>query len=122
MYVVSIGRCNHGPLNQIRYKARIQDFGKGGGAWGLGDKLAVGSSQVCTPGGSEGMPLGTFEILDAFSCNMVHILSQNYSFYLYSVDEGGGRAPPMPPGSAPGYTKFTQTNYKKTETGIDIID
>ena len=31
-------------------QARIQDFGKGG-AWGVGDKLAVRSSQVCAPGG-----------------------------------------------------------------------
>ena len=38
---------------------RIQDFGKGG-AWGVGDKLAVRSSQVCAPGGSEGMPPGNF--------------------------------------------------------------
>ena len=43
----------------------------------MGDKLAVRSSQVCAPGGSEGMPLGTFEILDAFSCNLVHVLSKN---------------------------------------------
>ena len=45
----------------------------GGGAWGVGDRIAVRSSQVCAPGGSEGMPLGAFEILDAFSCNLVHI-------------------------------------------------
>ena len=63
-----------------RYKqARIQDFGKGGGAWGVGDTLAVRSSQVCAPGGGlKACPLGTFEILDAFSCNLVHILSKNY--------------------------------------------
>ena len=41
-------------------QARIQDFGKGGGAWGVGDKLAVRSSQVCAPGGSEGMPPRNF--------------------------------------------------------------
>ena len=50
---------------------------EGGGAWGVGDRIAVRSSQVCAPGGSEGMPLGAFEILDAFSCNLVHILSKN---------------------------------------------
>ena len=37
----------------------MQDFGKGG-AWGVGDKLAVRSSQVCAPGGSEGMPPKNF--------------------------------------------------------------
>ena len=31
-----------------------------GGAWGVGDKLAVRSSQVCAPGGSEGMPPRNF--------------------------------------------------------------
>ena len=48
----------------------------------------------CAPlGGLKACPLGTFEILDAFYCNLVHILSKNYFFYLYSVDErGGGRA------------------------------
>ena len=35
-------------------------FWKGGGAWGVGDKLAVRSSQVCAPGGSEGMPPRNF--------------------------------------------------------------
>ena len=34
-------------------------FWKGGG-WGVGDKLAVRSSQVCAPGGSEGMPPRNF--------------------------------------------------------------
>ena len=48
-----------------------------GGAWGVGDKLAVRSSQVFAPGGLKACPLGTFEILDAFSCNLVHILSKN---------------------------------------------
>ena len=46
----------------------------------MGDKLAVRSSQVCAPGGGGGLkacPLGTFEILDAFSCNLVHVLSKN---------------------------------------------
>ena len=38
----------------------------------MGDKLAVRSSQVCAPGGLKACPLGTFEILDAFSCNLVH--------------------------------------------------
>ena len=28
-------------------------------------------------GGLKACPLGTFEILDAFSCNLVHILSKN---------------------------------------------
>ena len=33
----------------------------------------------CAPlGGLKACPLGTFEILDAFSCNLVHILSKNY--------------------------------------------
>ena len=49
-----------------------------GGAWGVGDKLAVRLSQVCAPGGLKACPLGTFEILHAFSCNLVHILSKNY--------------------------------------------
>ena len=57
-------------------QGRIQDFGRGG-AWGVGDKLAVRSSQVCAPGGLKACPLGTFEILDAFSCNLVHVLSKN---------------------------------------------
>ena len=40
-------------------------FWKGGGgvAWGVGDKLAVRSSQVCAPGGgggAEGMPPRNF--------------------------------------------------------------
>ena len=39
----------------------------------MGDKLAVRSSQVCAPGGLKACPLGTFEILDAFSCNLVHV-------------------------------------------------
>ena len=72
----------------------------------VGDKLAVRASQVCTPGGLKACPLGTFEILDAFYCNLVHILPKKSHLspfvYLYSVDErGGGRAPPTPPGSAP---------------------
>ena len=54
-------------------------FWKGGGAWGVADKLAVRSSQVCNEcEGVKACPLGTFEILDAFSCNLVHILSKNY--------------------------------------------
>ena len=46
----------------------------------MDDKLAVRSSQVCAPvgGGLKACPLGTFEILDAFSCNLGHILSKNY--------------------------------------------
>ena len=59
----------------IRGGSRILEGG--GGAWGVGDKLAVCSSQVCAPGGLKACPLGTFEILDAFSCNLVHILSKN---------------------------------------------
>ena len=47
----------YGTSNQ----ARIQDFGRGG-AWGVGDKLAVRSSQVCAPGGSEGMPPRNFSM------------------------------------------------------------
>ena len=35
-------------------------FWKGGGAWGVGDRIAVRSSQVCAPGGSEGMPPRSF--------------------------------------------------------------
>ena len=46
-------------------------FWKRGGAWGVGDKLA------CT---LKACPLGTFEILDAFSCNLVHILSKKNFF------------------------------------------
>ena len=33
---------------------------EGGGAWGVGDRIAVRSSQVCAPGGSEGMPPRSF--------------------------------------------------------------
>ena len=60
-----------------RRGSRILERGRG--AWGVGDKLAVRSSQVCAPGESEGMPptLGTFEILDAFSWKFVHVLSKN---------------------------------------------
>ena len=70
----------------------------------MGDKLAVRSCRCVPLGGLKACPLGTFEILDAFSCNLVHILSKKYFFYLYSVDERGGvrPPPPTPPGSAPG--------------------
>ena len=44
-------------------QARIQDFGRGGGAWGVGDKLAVRSSQVCVPGGSEGLKVLNFRCI-----------------------------------------------------------
>ena len=63
-------------------------FWKGGGVWVINWQCAhrrcapLGSLKVC--------PLGTFEILDAFSCNLVHILSKNYFVYLHSVDERGG--------------------------------
>ena len=72
-------------------------FWKGGGAWGVGDKLAVRLSQVCAPGGSEGMPLGTFEILDEFPAIWCIFYPKINIFYLYSVDERGWRAPPTPP-------------------------
>ena len=42
----------------IRGGSRILEGG--GGVWGVGDKLAVRSSQVCAPGGSEGMPPRNF--------------------------------------------------------------
>ena len=92
-------------------QGRIQDFGKGGGAWDVGDTLAVRSSQVCAPGGSEGMPPRTFwnfrciflqfgacfipkikqqgQVINYFSCYLVILV--------YSVDERGRRAPPTPP-------------------------
>ena len=57
----------------------------------------------CAPlgggGGLKACPLGTFEILDAFFCNLVHIffvLSHLSLFYLYSVDERGACAPHAP--------------------------
>ena len=56
----------------------------------------------CAPlGGLKACPLGTFEILDAFSCNLVHFFSPTIFlfFYLYSGDEGGGAC--APPGSVP---------------------
>ena len=58
-------------------QARIQDFGKGGrGAWVINWQCA---HRRCAPlGGLKACPLGTVEILDAFSCNLVHILSKNY--------------------------------------------
>ena len=59
-------------------QARIQDFGKGGGrgVWVINWQCA---HHRCAPlGGLKACPLGTFEILDAFSCNLVHILSKNY--------------------------------------------
>ena len=62
---------------QSSYQARIQDFGKGGGrVWVINWQCA---HRRCVPlGGLKACPLGTFEILDAFSCNLVHILSKNY--------------------------------------------
>ena len=61
----------------FRGGSRIRIFGKGGGGLGVGDKLAV-RSFTCVPlGGLKACPLGTFEILDAFSCNLVHVLSKS---------------------------------------------
>ena len=50
------------PVSKLKgpYTGADPGFWKGGGAWGVGDKLAVHSSQVCAPGGSEGMPPRNF--------------------------------------------------------------
>ena len=40
-----IGPCGYRP------SGADPGFWNGGGAWGVGDKLAVRSSQVCAPGG-----------------------------------------------------------------------
>ena len=45
----------------------------------MADRIAVRSSQVCALEGLKACTLGAFEILDSFSCNLVHILSKNYA-------------------------------------------
>ena len=90
MYSVSIWICQN-QFSRDR-QGRMQDFGKGG-AWGVGDKLAVRSSQVCAPGGSEGMPPKNFW---NFRCIFLQFGAYFLFcpiflfFYPYSVDEGGG--------------------------------
>ena len=51
--------CAHQGSMFRPYSGADPGFWKGG-AWGVGDKLAVRSSQVCAPGGSEGMPPRNF--------------------------------------------------------------
>ena len=72
---------------------------KGGGAWGVGDKLAVRTSQVCAPGGSEGMPPRNI-------CNFGCIFLQfgayfffvpSFSFFTYILSMKGGACAPTPP-------------------------
>ena len=78
----------------IGYTGADPGFWKG---WGVGDKLAVRSSQVCAPGGSEGMPPRNFW---NFRCNLVHIFYFCPIFLfvcLYPVDEKGCVRPPRPP-------------------------
>ena len=49
--------------------------GEGRGVWVINWQCA---HRRCAPlGGLKACPRGTFEILDAFSCNLVHILSKN---------------------------------------------
>ena len=93
-------------LDQWQRGSRILE--KGGGAWGVGDKLAVRSSQVCAPGGSEGMPprnLWNFTCIFLQLYCFVFVLSHlSLFFYLYSVNERGGAPttpPPPPPGPHP---------------------
>ena len=71
------GRGGHGPrapaLEGVpRRGSRILERG---GVWVINWQCA---HRRCAPlGGLKACPLGTFEILDAFSCNLVHILSKN---------------------------------------------
>ena len=54
-------------------------FWKGGGGRGVWVINWQCAHRRCAPlGGLEACPLGTFEILDAFTCNLVHVLSKNY--------------------------------------------
>ena len=48
------------PVNTSTSRRGSRILESGGGAWGVGDKLAVRPSQVCAPGGSEGMPPRNF--------------------------------------------------------------
>ena len=59
-----------------RRRSRILERGGGRGVLVINWQCA---HRRCAPlGGLKARPLGTFEILDAFSCNLVHILSKNY--------------------------------------------
>ena len=49
--------CQRVNTGKSRRGSRILERG---GAWGVGDKLAVRSSQECAPGWSEGMPPRNF--------------------------------------------------------------
>ena len=78
-------------------QARIQDFGNGGGAWGVGDKLAVRSSQVCAPGGSEGMPPRNFWNFRCIFLQFGAYFIKKIIFLPIFCRWKGGRAPPRPP-------------------------
>ena len=57
--------------SSIRRGSRILERGGGRGVWVINWQCA---HRRCAPlGGLKACPLGTFEILDAFSCNLVHI-------------------------------------------------
>ena len=103
-------------------QGRIQDFGKGGGVgrgvWVINWQCA---HHRCAPlGGLKACPLGTFEILDAFSCNLVHIffvlshLSLSFFTYILSMKGGGVRPPRPPPGSAPGLVPYRKSSDYET--------
>ena len=79
-----------------RRGSRILEWG-GGGAWGVGDKLAVRSSQVCAPGGSEGMPPRNFWNFRCIFLQSGAYFIQKLYIKVYSVDERGGVRPPRPP-------------------------
>ena len=71
--------------------------GRGRGVWVINWQCA---HRRCAPlGGLKACPLGTFEILDAFSCNLVHIFFLSHlSLFLpiFCRWKGGGRALPPP--------------------------
>ena len=63
-----------------RRGSRILERGGGRGVWVINWQCAHRRS---APGGLKACPLGTFEMLDAFSCNLVHIPPPPPSFSLF---------------------------------------
>ena len=76
----------------------------------------------CAPlGALKACPLGTFEILDAFSCNCTALFlfcPIFLFFYLYSVDERGGACapPPDPQGPANKYISLRDRRSRREDT------